>query len=151
MSSSKVQLNKTLYCNDVIELQGEFIFDNEKDIYLQKVNQSYDGPAWMKYDQIEIKFPNNDNQQLDQDIQPLSEFRSKVAFYFDKVKKTKRPLVITQNGKSSAILIDVSEYQSMIDKIEVLEDIKTAEEQISQGLSVSHTNVKKRIAKRFKP
>ncbi len=28
--------------------------------------------------------------QLDKDIQPLSEFRSKVAFYFDKVKKTKR-------------------------------------------------------------
>ena len=61
--------------------------------------------------------------QIDQDIQPLSEFRSKVAFYFDKVKKTKRPLIITQNGKSSAILLDVSEYQSMVDKIEVLEDI----------------------------
>jgi prevent-host-death family protein len=86
--------------------------------------------------------------QLDQDIQPLSEFRSKVAFYFDKVKKTKRPLVITQNGKSAAILIDVSEYEAMVDKIEVLEDIKSAEEQISEGMEISHQDVKKRFSKR---
>ena len=86
--------------------------------------------------------------QLDQDIQPLSEFRSKVAFYFDKVKKTKRPLIITQNGKSSAILLDVSEYQSMVDKIEVLEDIKLAETQIEQGLGISHQEIKKKYSKK---
>ncbi|OGU37294.1 MAG: prevent-host-death family protein [Ignavibacteria bacterium GWB2_35_6b] len=86
--------------------------------------------------------------QLDKDIQPLSEFRSKVAFYFDKVKKTKRPLVITQNGKSAAILIDVSEYEAMVDRIEVLEDIKSAEEQIGKGMEISHQEVKKRFSKR---
>jgi len=86
--------------------------------------------------------------QLDQDIQPLSEFRSKVAFYFDKVRKTKRPLIITQNGKSSAILLDVSAYQALIDKLEVLEDIKFAEEQIAKGKEISFQEVKKKFAKR---
>ncbi len=86
--------------------------------------------------------------QLDKDIQPLSEFRSKVAFYFEKVKKTKRPLIITQNGKSAAILLDVSEYEAMIDKIEVLEDIRLAEKQISGGKGISYQDVKKRFAKR---
>ena len=87
--------------------------------------------------------------KLDTDIQPLSEFRSKVAFYFDKVKKTKRPLIITQNGKSAAILLNVSEYEAMIDKIEVLEDIKLAEAQIKDGLEIAHQDVKKRFAKRI--
>jgi prevent-host-death family protein len=86
--------------------------------------------------------------QLDKDIQPLSEFRSKIAFYFDKVKKTKRPLIITQNGKSAAILLDVSEYEAMIDKMEVLEDIKLAEAQIGKGLEISHQDVKKRFSNR---
>ena len=86
--------------------------------------------------------------QLDKDIQPLSKFRSKVSFYFDQVRKTKRPLVITQNGKSSAILLDVSEYQQMIDKLEVLEDIKLAESQISNGMAITHKNVRKKFAKR---
>lgn len=85
---------------------------------------------------------------FDEDIQPLSKFRSKVSFYFDQVKKTKRPLVITQNGKSSAILLDVIEYQQMIDKIDVLEDIKLAEKQVSNGAAISHKNVRKKFAKK---
>lgn len=87
--------------------------------------------------------------RLDNDIQPLSEFRSKVSFYFDKLKKTRRPLIITQNGKSAAILMDVSEYEAMVDKIEVLEDLKLAETQINEGLEISHQEVKKKFAKRL--
>ena len=85
--------------------------------------------------------------QFDEDIQPLSEFRSKVTYYLDKVKKNKRPLIITQNGKSAAILLGVSEYESMVEKIEILEDIKLTESQISQGLGVDHSAVKKRKLK----
>ena len=88
--------------------------------------------------------------RLDQDIQPLSKFRSKVAFNFDKVKQTKRPLIITQNGKISVILLDVSAYQSLIDKLEVLGDIKLAEEQINKGIEIAHQEVKMRFAKKYK-
>ncbi len=85
--------------------------------------------------------------QLQEDIQPLSEFRSRVAFYLEKVNKDKRPLVITQNGKSAAILLGVTEYERMVDKIEILEDIKLAEKQISKGSGVNHSIVKKRKLK----
>ncbi len=88
------------------------------------------------------------NIQIDQDIQPLSEFRSKVAFYFDKIKKNKRPLVITQNGKGAAVLLNVSTYQAMVDKIELLEDIKLAEEQIANGQEISHQTVKHKFTKK---
>ena len=80
MSNSKVQLNKTLYCNDVIELQGEFIFDNERDIYIQKVKQNYDGPAWMKFDKIEIKFPNNDNDGVYKEYYKSGKLRRQIPF-----------------------------------------------------------------------
>lgn len=85
--------------------------------------------------------------QLQEDIQPLSEFRSKVAFYLEKVNKDKRPLVITQNGKSAAILLSVSEFESMLEKIEVLEDIKLAESQIKKGLRINHSIIKERKVK----
>lgn len=87
--------------------------------------------------------------QLTEDIQPLSEFRSKVAFYLEKVNKDKRPLVITQNGKSAAILLGVSEYDSLIEKIEILEEVKLAEKQISDGFGLTHSNVKKRFSRRI--
>jgi len=86
------------------------------------------------------------NIQIDQDIQPLSEFRAKVAFYFEKIKKNKRPLVITQNGKGAAVLLNVSTYQAMVDKIELLEDIKLAEEQLTGGQEITHKAVKQKFA-----
>ena len=86
--------------------------------------------------------------KLEEDIKPLSEFRSKVAFYFDKVKKTKRPLIITQNGRSTAILMVVAEYEEMLDKIELFEDIRVAEEQINDHLAIEHKIVKERFSNR---
>ena len=88
--------------------------------------------------------------QLSEDIQPLSEVRSRVSFYVDKVKKTKRPLLITQNGKSAAILLDVDEYEALIEKIELLEDIKTAEKQLDDKIELSHAEVKRRVTKKSK-
>jgi len=63
--------------------------------------------------------------------------------------KLKRPLIITQNGKSAAVLLDVSAYEAMIDKIEVLEDIKLAEAQNRNSLEIPYKDVKKRFAKRY--
>lgn len=45
--------------------------------------------------------------------------------------------------------LDVSECESLIDKIEVLEDIKLAESQINNGLEIPHQDVKKRFSKRI--
>jgi antitoxin YefM len=44
---------------------------------------------------------------IEQDIKPLSEFRANTASLVKQVKETKRPLIITQHGKSTAVLMDV--------------------------------------------
>ena len=80
--------------------------------------------------------------QLDKDVKPLSEFRSKVTTFLDHVHQTKRPLLITRNGKSSAVLMDVSEYESIIDKMELLQDIQLAKSQIEKGNGVSTSEAK---------
>ncbi len=64
-----------------------------------------------------------------------------------KNKKTKSPLIITQNSKSSAILLDVSEYQAMVEKLEVIEDIQLAESQIRNNEIISHHEVENSFAK----
>jgi prevent-host-death family protein len=87
--------------------------------------------------------------QLDEDIRPLSEFRANVTSFIDKVRETKRPLVITQRGKSAAILLDVSEYESLLQKIELLSDIQLAEKQLEEGLGMTHKDAKKKSMARF--
>ena len=88
--------------------------------------------------------------QLDEDIRPLSEFRANVASFIDKVRKTKRPLVITQRGKSAAVMMDVAEYESLIDKLELLTDIQIAESQLQKGEGIDHENAKDQILKKLK-
>ncbi len=83
--------------------------------------------------------------QLDEDIRPLSEFRANVASFIEKVQKTKRPLVITQRGKSAAVMLAVSEYERLLDRLELLTDIQKAEAQLSQGQGISHQEVEKQI------
>jgi len=83
---------------------------------------------------------------LEQDIKPLTEFRANVTAFVQKVRKTKRPIVITQHGRSSAVLLDVKEYELLLEKIEILQDIKLAEKQLNEGQSIDHDEVKENIS-----
>ena len=70
---------------------------------------------------------------LDQDIQPLSDFRAGAASFIRQVNETRRPIVITQRGKGVAVVLDVAEYESMQEKIELLEEIQKAERSTLYG------------------
>jgi prevent-host-death family protein len=75
---------------------------------------------------------------FDTDIQPLSAFRANAAAIIEKVKKDKRPVVITQHGKGSAVLLDVADYEQMIETIEILQEINHAREELAAGKGIPH-------------
>ena len=87
--------------------------------------------------------------QLDKDIQPLSEFRANAASMIEKIKKEHRPLVITQHGKSSAVLLDVGDYEHMIDTIELLQEINQARQELENGEGVLHEEVMSSLKNRL--
>ncbi|MDF4993271.1 type II toxin-antitoxin system Phd/YefM family antitoxin [Vibrio parahaemolyticus] len=87
---------------------------------------------------------------FDQDIQPLSEFRAGVASYIKQINETRRPLVITQRGKGVAVVLDVAEYEAMQEKIELLEEMRTAEAQLASGLGVSNEDARGQVLGRIK-
>lgn len=81
-------------------------------------------------------------------MKPISEFRANATSLIDQVNKTKRPLVITQHGKSSAILLDVKEYEALLDKLELLSDLAEAEEDIKNKRVYSTEKVRELLGKR---
>jgi antitoxin YefM len=87
---------------------------------------------------------------LDEDVKPLSEFRTHVTSCLSQVRKTRRPVVITQHGKSAAVLLAVSEYEGLMSKMEVLEDIRLAEDQLAKGRGVAHETALKQVLSRVK-
>jgi antitoxin YefM len=86
---------------------------------------------------------------FDADIHPVSDFRSNFSHYIDQVHTTKRPIVITQHGRSAAILLDVSEYERMVDKYELVRDVEAAIKEIEDGGGIPHAQVYKRLKERI--
>lgn len=86
---------------------------------------------------------------LNQDIRPMSEFRAGVSSFLKQVHNTKRPLVITQHGKGVAVLLDIDEYDSMLERVELLEDIQMSENQIKKGKGIEHEKAKAQVLKRI--
>jgi len=87
---------------------------------------------------------------IESDLQPLSEFRANASSIIDKVKNENRTIVITQHGKGAAVLLSVSEYERLIDKIELLEDIATSKAQIEAGEVVEHIDVMREMRDRYR-
>ena len=61
--------------------------------------------------------------RLLEDLAPISDFRVRTTEIVAKVRKTKRPLILTQRGRSAAILEDIGEYEKNMERLELLEAI----------------------------
>jgi prevent-host-death family protein len=67
---------------------------------------------------------------LTKDIQSLTTFRRQSGDFMKQLKKTKRPVVLTVNGKAAAIVQDAEAYQRLLDIAARADE----EEAIRQGL-----------------
>ena len=86
---------------------------------------------------------------LNTDIKPVSEFRANAAELIEQLKSTRRPLVLTQRGHSAAVVLDVAEYERMVEEIELLSDVRTAIQEIDAGRAVSNRDAKAELRRRF--
>jgi prevent-host-death family protein len=67
---------------------------------------------------------------ITKDIQPLTAFRNNSVKMMRQLRKTKRPIVLTVNGRPEAVVQDAEAYQRLLD-IAALADMN---EGIRQGL-----------------
>ena len=85
-----------------------------------------------------------------EDVRPLSEFRANAASFVQQVQGTKRPVILTVHGRSAAVLLDVGEYETLLDQLELLHDVRTAEGQLTKGHTVSHAKAREKVMARFR-
>ena len=84
-----------------------------------------------------------------EDIRPLSEFRANAAAFVTKVQETGRPIILTQHGRSAAVLVDVAEYERLVDQAELAGDVRIAGEQVAAGQGIDHEQAKTAILARL--
>ncbi len=63
---------------------------------------------------------------------------------------TKEPVLITEHGLPSAYLVDVEDYEFMVDRMKLLEGIARGEKAILEGRVLSHAQAKDKLKKWLK-
>ena len=75
---------------------------------------------------------------LSEGLVPISDFRTRTAEVVAQLKKTRRPVILTQHGRSTAVLEDVREYELRGERLELLEAILAGIRAAEKGHVVSH-------------
>jgi prevent-host-death family protein len=86
--------------------------------------------------------------RLEHDVQPVSAFRANAAKLIGQIQVHKRTLVLTQRGRSAAVVLDPAEYDRLIETIELLEDVHKANAQITAGKVLSDRKARKALLRR---
>ena len=73
---------------------------------------------------------------LKKDIQAMTTFRRNPAKFLRQLKKTKKPLILTVNGKAEAVVQDAEAYQRLLDiaaQADEAEGIRQGLEDVKHG------------------
>jgi prevent-host-death family protein len=66
------------------------------------------------------------------------------------LKTDKQPILITEHGKPSAYLVDVEQFESLLNKLNLLEGLARGEKAILEGRTVPHEAAKERMSRWLK-
>ena len=87
--------------------------------------------------------------RFSEDVKPVSEFRANTAAVLNQVQSTGRPILLTQHGRGAAVLLDVAAYESLLERAELLEDVRRGEEQYARGEVIGHDDFANQLRARF--
>ena len=66
------------------------------------------------------------------------------------LERNKEPILITQHGVPSAYLVDVETYETLQQRMSLLEEIARGEKAVEEGRTLTHAQAKKRMKRWLK-
>jgi prevent-host-death family protein len=71
--------------------------------------------------------------KLTEDIRSVTDVKRNTKEILKQIHRTRRPVVVTVNGKADAVLVDVETYQKQLSAYRLAQLIAPAEEQVAKG------------------
>ena len=88
--------------------------------------------------------------KLNEDIKPITYLKTNSADLILEVQKSKRPIIITQNGEAKAVIQDLNEFQKQQDLIALLKAIAIGEQEIKNKDLVDQDKLFHRLDNKLK-
>lgn len=83
-------------------------------------------------------------------IEPVTVLKTKSAELIRQARETGQPIIITQNGKPTAVLQDVESFQRQREALTLLKILAKGDQEISQGKVLTHDAVMRSIERKLK-
>lgn len=80
-----------------------------------------------------------------EDVIPFSECRNNLSTYIARVRETRRPVLITQNGRAASYLVDAEFLDNVFDQIELARDINISRREFAEGKGIPHEKVMRKM------
>ena len=80
----------------------------------------------------------------------MTTLKRKATELLSELSRDKEPILITQHGLPSAYLVDVDSFESLKERVKLLEGIARGERAIEEGRVVSHEEAKSRMSRWLK-
>lgn len=77
----------------------------------------------------------------------VTTLKRKATRLISELQESRRPILITEHGKPAAYLVDIQSFESLQDRIHILEGIARGERAVQEGRILTHDQAKKRMKK----
>ncbi len=85
--------------------------------------------------------------KISEDVVPITDLRQNSAKILGRVRKTRRPVVVTQRGRPAAVLESVEEYERRLERLELFEKVDRGIRAAERGEVVSHREAMRQLRK----
>ena len=94
---------------------------------------------------------------LSEDVVSFTECRGRLGEFMEKTRRTHRPIIVTQNGKPTSVLVSIVDWEPVSvgwedeNRIvgQVLEDLRIGEMQFARGKCRSNDEVREMMREEF--
>ena len=88
--------------------------------------------------------------KMEQDIRPVTWLKNRTREMLDQVNRTRRPVIVTQNGKARAVIQDPESYEKTKQALLMLKILAMGERELEQGKGIPQDVVFERAQRRLK-
>jgi prevent-host-death family protein len=87
--------------------------------------------------------------KVSEDFVPVSDFKAQAAEMLKRIGDTRKPLVITQNGRPAGVLLSPAAYDDLIERSELVAAVSAGLADIHAGRVDDHRVVAARLRKKY--
>ena len=75
----------------------------------------------------------NEPTRFSEDVKQVSELKTRGAEIIGQVRRTRRPVLLTRRGRGVAVLLDVDEYERLVERQSFVEAIESGARSAAEG------------------